>query len=41
MKVIVKNFGEVSLQEACSIIDIIKVVNPGGLNSYCAAKINN
>ena len=41
MKVNVKNFGEVSLQEPCSIIDIIKMVNPDGLNNYCAAKINN
>ena len=41
MKVIVKNFGEVSPQEPCSIIDIIKMVNPDGLNNYCAAKINN
>ena len=41
MKVIVKNFGEVSPQEPCSIIDIIKMVNPEGLNNYCAAKINN
>ena len=41
MKVIVKNFGEVSPQEPCSIIDIIKMVNPEGLNNYCAARINN
>lgn len=41
MKVIVKNFGEVSPEGPCSIIDIIKMVNPDGLNNYCAAKINN
>ena len=40
MKVIVKNYGEVSFEEPCSIIDIIKMVNPDGLNNYCAAKIN-
>ena len=41
MKVNVKNFGEVSVPEQSSIIDIIKMVNPEGLNNYCAARINN
>ena len=41
MKVNVKNFGVVSPEQSCSIIDIIKMVNPDGLNNYCAAKINN
>jgi len=41
MNVNVKNFGMVSPQEPCSIIDIIKMVNPEGLNNYCAAKIGN
>ena len=41
MKVNVKNFGVVSPEQPCSIIDIIKMVNPDGLNNYCAAKINN
>ena len=40
MKVNVKNVAEVSPQEPCSIIDIIKMVNPEGLNNYCAAKVN-
>ena len=38
MKVNVKNFGVVSPEQPCSIIDIIKMVNPDGLNNYCAAK---
>ena len=33
MKVNVKNFGEVSVPEQSSIIDIIKMVNPEGLNN--------
>ncbi len=41
MKVNVKNFGVVSPEQPCSIIDIIKMVNPDGLNNYCAAKVNN
>ena len=41
MKVNVKNFGEVSIEQPCSIIDIIKMVNPEGLNNYCVARINN
>ena len=40
MKVNVKNVSEVSLEQPCSIIDIIKMVNPEGLNNYCAAKVN-
>ena len=40
MKVNVKNVSEVSIEQPCSIIDIIKMVNPEGLNNYCAAKVN-
>ena len=40
MKVNVKNVSEVSVEQPCSIIDIIKMVNPEGLNNYCAAKLN-
>ena len=40
MKVNVKNVGEVSIEQPCSIIDIIKMVNPEGLNNYCVAKID-
>ena len=40
MKVNVRNVGEVSIEQPCSIIDIIKMVNPEGLNNYCVAKID-
>ena len=40
MKVNVKDVRELSIEQPCSIIDIVKMVNPEGLNNYCAAKMN-
>ncbi|MBP5540876.1 MAG: threonine--tRNA ligase [Bacteroidales bacterium] len=40
MKVNVKDVRELSIEQPCSIIDIVKMVNPEGLNNYCAAKVN-
>ena len=35
-----KNLGQVTFDEPCSIIDLILRVNPEVLNSFCVAKIN-
>ena len=41
MNVNVKNFGVVSLEPGCSIIDVINQVDKDNLNNYCVARINN